>query len=282
MTEESQTEVPKTEDQDVSQTEDKPVLQTEDQLVTRAQEALSSCNWVIGECASEWTEKHSRGRTDADFGSMIGLSGDQVYQRRRVWETFADVHTNYDNLKWSHFYVSLNWDDASECLQWANEIEATVAEMKAWRRSQHGEDLSEPANEEAPFSVAPEYLQVGDNMMKEVAEVDSEGRALVGAGVSGSGGERAETVSSAARESGNSDYAPFGKGARGEAGADDKQEKEGPSSEEIYKRASSAIEKVVVALSPEMIEDFREMPLELQQRFVNAVKNLQSRTAGLS
>lgn len=261
------------------------VLQTEDQLVTRAQEALSSCNWVIGECAAEWTQRYARGRTDADFGSMIGLSGDQVYQRRRVWETFADVHNDYPNLKWSHFYVSLNWDDSSECLQWANEIEATVAEMKAWRRAQHGEDLSTPADEEAPFSVAPEYLQVSEGMMREVADVDAEGRPLVGAGT-GSSSERAETVSSAPRESanpdGNSDYAPFGKGARGNAPEDDKEAQEGPSSEDIYKRACSAIEKVVVALTPQMIEDFREMPLDLQQRFINAVKNLQSRTDGLT
>ncbi|QDT31333.1 hypothetical protein [Thalassoglobus polymorphus] len=256
--------------------------QTEDQLVIRAQEALSSCNWVIGECASEWTQKYARGRTDADFGSMIGLSGDQVYQRRRVWETFADVNTDYTNLKWSHFYVALNWDDASECLQWANEIEATVAEMKAWRRSQHGEDLTAPAEEEAPFSIAPDYLQVGDNMVREVADVEGEGRSLAGAGV-GSSGERAETVNSAPRESsGNSEYAPFGQGARGDASSDENEKREGPSSEEIYKRACASIEKVVVALSPELIEDFREMPLELQQRFVNAVKNLQSRTAGLS
>ncbi len=255
-------------------------IQTEDQLVVRAQQALSSCNWVIGECASEWTEKYASGRTDADFGSMIGLSGDQVYQRRRVWESFSDVHENYSTLKWSHFYVAVNWDDASECLQWANEIEATVAEMKAWRRAQHGEDLTEPAEEEAPFSVAPDYLQVGDGMVREVSEVDSEGRSLVGAGASS--GERAETITSAPRESGNAEYAPFGKGARGDAFSEDKGEKEGPTSEEIYKRACASMEKVIVALTPERLEDFTEMPIELQQRFVNAVKNLQSRTAGLS
>lgn len=252
---------------------------TEDELVSRAQQALSSCNWVIGECAAEWTQKHARGRTDADFGSMIGLSGDQVYQRRRVWESFADVHENYPNLKWSHFYVALNWDDSSECLQWANEIDATVAEMKAWRRSQHGEDLSAPASEEAPFSIAPEYLQVGEGMVREVGDVDSAGREFVGAGVSN--GERAETVSSAPRESSGSDYAPFSQGARGNAPSDDRDDT-GPSSEDLYKRACSAIEKVIVALTPEMLEDFREMPLDLQQRFINALKNLQSRTAGLS
>ena len=37
------------------------------------------------------------------FGAMVGLSSDQVYQRRRVWETFGDVSESYPSLKWSHF-----------------------------------------------------------------------------------------------------------------------------------------------------------------------------------
>lgn len=258
-----------------------PENHTEDQLILRAQEALSSCNWVIGECAAEWTEKYSRGRTDADFGSLIGLSGDQVYQRRRVWESFADVHENYPNLKWSHFYVALNWDDSSECLQWANEIEATVAEMKAWRRAQHGEDLSSPANDAPPFDIAPEFLSVPEGALSYVSDADSQRSGeLVGVGASG---ERSETVGSTPRDTGNSDYAPFGKGARGDAMTEEKQRPaHEPTAEEIYKRACSGIEKVVVALSPDILDQFHDLPLDLQQRFVNAVKNLQSRTAGLS
>src|SRR5690606_18457203 len=88
------------------------VKETEDQLIQRAQQALSRCNWEIGDCAAAWTKRLARGRTDADFGALIGLSGDQVYQRRRVWETFNDVHERYGELKWSHFYAALNWDDA--------------------------------------------------------------------------------------------------------------------------------------------------------------------------
>ncbi|MBX3438790.1 MAG: hypothetical protein KF861_14950, partial [Planctomycetaceae bacterium] len=122
--------------------------ETEEDLIQRAQEALNQCNWVIGECAAAWTERYARGRTDADFGSRIGLSSDQVYQRRRVWETFGDVRSEYPRLKWSHFYAALNWDDAAECLGWAEEMQATIAEMKAWRRAQHGEDLTERADEE--------------------------------------------------------------------------------------------------------------------------------------
>ncbi|RMG32862.1 MAG: hypothetical protein D6725_16800 [Planctomycetota bacterium] len=128
--------------------------ESEQQLVERARSAVSRCNWVVGECAAKWTRRYARGRTDADFARMVDLSPDQVYQRRRVWETFADVRENYPHLSWSHFYVALNWDDAAECLAWAEENRATVAEMRAWRRMQHGEDLREPDPAGAPFSAA--------------------------------------------------------------------------------------------------------------------------------
>ena len=71
------------------------ITESEDELISRAQVAVSQCNWSVGECAYKWTEKYARGRTDADFGVLVGLSPDQVFQRRRVWETFADVHAVY-------------------------------------------------------------------------------------------------------------------------------------------------------------------------------------------
>ena len=104
--------------------------ETEQKLVYTAQRAISSCNWTVGECATQWTKRYANGRTDADFGSMVGLSGDQVYQRRRVWETFDDVRGNYTQLKWSHYYVALTWNDSPECLAWAEENQATVAETR--------------------------------------------------------------------------------------------------------------------------------------------------------
>lgn len=122
---------------------------TEDELIDRARTTLSGCHWFVGECASIWTERFARGRSDAAFGELIELSADQVYQRRRVWETFADVRGEYSALSWSHFYAALTWEDSAECLAWASEMEATVAEMRAWRRAAHGEDLSIEADEEA-------------------------------------------------------------------------------------------------------------------------------------
>src|SRR6516164_10224599 len=116
-----------------SQTSSSKVVEdSEEQLVSRAQEAVSQCRWVVGECAAKWTERYARGRTDADFAVLIGITADQVYQRRRVWEQFAGVRDQFPSLKWSHFYAALSWDDARDCLSWAEETRSTVAEMRAW------------------------------------------------------------------------------------------------------------------------------------------------------
>ena len=138
-------------------------FESEDALIRVAKDALSRCNWVIGQCASQWTTRYAKGRTDADFGNLVGLSGDQIYQRRRVWEKFNDVFQEYPALSWSHFYLSINWEDAAECLQWAQEQDATVSEMKAWRRAMHGEDLHTPG-EDAPFEpIGGQYTEVRDH-----------------------------------------------------------------------------------------------------------------------
>ncbi len=247
--------------------------ETEEQLILRAQQALSRCNWEIGECAARWTEKYARGRTDADFGALIGLSGNQVYQRRRVWETFADVHDAYPNLKWSHFYAALNWEDAAECLQWANDLGATVAEMKAWRRAQRGEDLGQRSEvEEPPFDLEdePHFLPVGSGLVRDVAagdppQVRGEG------GRRGSAGEREAVATAVAREAEGDDYAPFGKRARGPA------PRAGAAAAPplaILKRLTATLEKVDAALTPAVVEIFPEAPPEVQQRFLSALESL--------
>lgn len=114
---------------------------TEYQLIRTAQEAANSGNWIVGECACRWLHTYAKGRTDAEFGELIGLSKDQVFQRRRVWEEFGNSHHCFVNVTWTHFREALQWDDAEECLQWANEQEATVKEMTLWRKAQRGELL---------------------------------------------------------------------------------------------------------------------------------------------
>lgn len=143
---------------------------TEQQLIDRARTAVESASWIIGECASLWTERFARGRTDEDFAVKIGLTRDQVCQRRRVWDTFSGECDTYHTLSWSHFYAALNWDDAPECLQWADEMQATVAEMKAWRRAQRGEDLTQ-TSEPLP-SELEEHDEPEDSLRPVQAQVE--------------------------------------------------------------------------------------------------------------
>jgi hypothetical protein len=114
--------------------------ESEAAIVQRVKEAVSTCNWTIGEGASDWTARYARGRTDEDFGEAVGLSRDKVNQCRRVWERFGKCDT-YRKLSWSHHYVALTWEDADRCLAWACENYASVSEMKSWRSVQHGGNL---------------------------------------------------------------------------------------------------------------------------------------------
>lgn len=47
----------------------------------------------------------------------------------------------------AHLEAAEKWEDRLECLTWAVESRATVAEMKAWRRSKNGWDLFSDARD---------------------------------------------------------------------------------------------------------------------------------------
>jgi hypothetical protein len=254
--------------------------ESESELVARAQTALSQCSWTVGECAATWTQRYSKGRTDGDFGALIGLSGDQVYQRRRVWEGFGDVREEYPNLKWSHFYTALTWDDAAECLQWANEMQASIAEMKAWRRAQRGENLQEAGDEQPPFDPLVEFMSPEMAAVRSPDEPVRRGfRETVDGGEER---ERTAVATGVARAAGSDEeYAPFGKQARGSIAPETSAGRAEPSSEQIYKRLSAALEKCDEALTPGIIEDFSEIPLAVQQRFLDAMSSLSGKAAGL-
>lgn len=121
-------------------------IENEQTLVNRARNAVTSCNWTIGECAAAWCQRHANGRTDEDFAQLISVSRTRVNDCRLVFQHFA-AHAAKSVLTWSHFRAALNWDDADECLAWAADNAASIREMELWRRIQHGETLlgSQPA-----------------------------------------------------------------------------------------------------------------------------------------
>lgn len=264
------------------------IRESEDELIRTAELAVSQCRWTVGECASKWTKRYAKGRTDADFAALIGLSGDQVFQRRRVWESFSDVYLQFESLKWSHFYAALTWDDAAECLQWAQETESTVAEMKAWRRAMRGEDLSsDPADEpeygeHGYLAVEPAMVQdprSGSGKRNPAEAGRGEGRGAA------SSEESAATLTGVARGlNSDEDYAPFRQGAmqppaQGKGSATAAPPK--MTAEQLAKRLCSTLERCAKALTPETLREFQEVPDALRQKLLRAADALHAAIAEL-
>lgn len=243
---------------------------TEQELVVIAQRAISSCNWTVGECAARWCQKYARGRTDADFGSMVGLSGDQVYQRRRTFEMWDDVRKSYSYLKWSHFYVALAWNDGPECLAWASENQATVAEMKAWRRMQHGADLTVEAEDPWPdysggdvgfgdpvLQIVPETL--AHHPPPDVAASPATSAAIDFDGPAGGAEQPAE-------------YVPFRSDAQR---VPDDQPAATPSADMFVKRVTAALERSNRMLAGDTVRDgLGDLPHKQRARLAGAIENL--------
>lgn len=250
------------------------VRETEQQLVARAQESVSQCNWTVGECAAVWTKKYARGRTDTDFAAMVGLSSDQVYQRRRVWETFSDVRDQYPDLKWSHFYVALNWDDASECLQWGEENQATVAEMKAWRRARHGEDLTAPPADDWGGDPAIAFVPGTPTEVREPGAAGRSGEAESSDRDARGARSSAETQPAFAREASPSGEAPDSERVA-------VAEKPQPNVEQVALRMISQLERIDKTFTADFREQFRRLPAKIRSRLVKAVAELGAKVADL-
>ncbi len=254
------------------------MAESEEQLISVARDAVSQCNWVVGECAAKWTTKYARGRTDGDFGQMVGLSGDQIYQRRRVWEAFGTTYENYSNLKWSFFYVALNWEDATKCLNWSDENEATVAEMRAWRRAQNGEDLFSEPEEEYSEWAAP--LVMDTSGMQNSVVQDPAGFVPAGEGDragAGYAGANPETMASAARESG--EYAPFRNDAAAPGPSEQAAdvavlERPEPTPDQVWKRVVSMLERMNKSIDKKVLKAYESQPEKLQKRLADAFGDL--------
>lgn len=107
----------------------------------------SNCEWAIGEHATQFAEQGWG--TYEDLAKLLecGLSAESLRQRAKVFSRFNSVRKSKTFLKWSHYLTAFVWPDAEECLDWAEENEASIREMKAWRRAVHGEDLTADADD---------------------------------------------------------------------------------------------------------------------------------------
>lgn len=250
--------------------------ETEAQLIARAQTALSQCRWTVGECASAWTTRYARGRTDADFANLVGLTADQVYQRRRVWESFAALRPEFPTLKWSHFYSALAWDDALECLQWAASNEATVAEMKAWRRVQRGEDLLE----QPPFATDDSSIIYMPSEPTQVLDPDGFRSGVSGGSRPTSASANEELMMGVARQfepdSGfSSEQTSFGSAP---VATEPRPE---PSTEQLVRRMTSQLERMLKIFTPEFVREFRKIPKPVRMHFLKCAEEIGLRSGDL-
>ena len=213
---------------------------------------------------------------------VIGLSGDQVYQRRRVWETLAPVRSSFPSLKWSHYYTALNWEDAGGCLRWAEDMKATVAEMKAWRRAQRGEDLSaDPISDEIA-----QFIPAQVEVVQDPAQFAAGGRRVAGGSNIQSGGNdlNPAPLAGVARELADDEepYAPYRSGAGSPPPTEKTSDRSEtgptpPSAEQLVKRMSFTLEKCTRLLTPAFIRQFRGLSPEIRGRFFDAVKEFNNR-----
>lgn len=115
---------------------------TDDELLEKSRFYLSETNWVLGQCCYEWMQnpRPKIRKETKEFADLVGMDPKGIKQRYDVYLRWEGTRDTFPKLKWSHFFVALTWTDdvALRCLEWANEMEATVAEMKAWQRANFG------------------------------------------------------------------------------------------------------------------------------------------------
>lgn len=109
-----------------------------DQLKQEGHKVTTASNWTFGEIASRLVAEHNW--TDQQVADEFGKSQPSVNFARRIFERFYS-RGNKVSFVWREWKQIIAWSDADKCLDWAEEMEATFAEMAAWRRAQNGEDI---------------------------------------------------------------------------------------------------------------------------------------------
>lgn len=109
---------------------------TEEQLIERAKSIASmdeGCKWEFGKVASEFHQRYSREHADQRLGDEVGWSQQTVQFRRAAWERFSEIYSTWSRLSWAHFKTAVDWNDAEEWLEKANENKWSVSRMKEER-----------------------------------------------------------------------------------------------------------------------------------------------------
>lgn len=105
-------------------------------LIREAQKAISDTNWTLGRVADAWLTNFANGESLEKLAQILKTNHAWLVAYCRVWRRFANERAKFPHLRWVHFLMVEDFDDWQECLEWANEHQATVEEMFAWRMLQ--------------------------------------------------------------------------------------------------------------------------------------------------
>jgi len=101
---------------------------------------ISTTNWEKGEIICKWRKAlrndnaPSSSWSDEKWSQLVGgVSSQHVGRLRRTSERFGVTFHDYKGLFWSHFYASLDWDDAEMWLEGAVQNEWSVSQMRKKR-----------------------------------------------------------------------------------------------------------------------------------------------------
>lgn len=127
---------------------------------------ISTTNWEKGEIIHQWrTTLMENGvaateHSDEAWSQMVGgVTPQHVGRLRRAFERFGHVYREYEGVYWSHFYASLDWDDAEMWLEGAVQNKWSVSRMRKQRWETLGKVGEAPVSSEIVATESVEETQ---------------------------------------------------------------------------------------------------------------------------
>ncbi len=128
---------------------------------------ISTTNWEKGEIICQWRESWAHHHTvvadmsDEAWSQLVGgVTPQHVGRLRRTFERFGHTYREYDGIFWSHFYASLDWDDAEMWLEGAVQSKWSVSKMRKQRWETMGQlPVDEPQDRDIVTSEFQEEIQ---------------------------------------------------------------------------------------------------------------------------
>lgn len=128
---------------------------------------ISTTNWEKGEIICQWRKSLAHNHavvadmSDEAWSQLVGgVTPQHVGRLRRTFERFGHTHREYDGIFWSHFYASLDWNDAEMWLEGAVQSKWSVSKMRKQRWETMGQlPADEPHDRDIVTSEFQEEIQ---------------------------------------------------------------------------------------------------------------------------